>query len=129
MLNRISHTFIHVLDQDEALDFYVGKLGMVINTDADLGAMRWLTVTFPAQPHAHARPNPQRARTSKSFRSLLAPSCCPLPPFPRGRVMAAGDGGWGCSRPVLLLLMLPRCPAMGGCVSVEPILRGYRGAH
>jgi len=50
MLNRITHTFIHVLDQDEALDFYVGKLGMVVNTDADLGVMRWLTVTAPDQP-------------------------------------------------------------------------------
>src|SRR2546423_8481068 len=50
MLNRISHAFIHVLDQDEALDFYVGKLGMVVNTDADLGVMRWLTVNFPDQP-------------------------------------------------------------------------------
>ena len=50
MLNRISHTFIHVLDQDEALDFYVGKLGMVVSTDADLGVMRWLTVNFPDQP-------------------------------------------------------------------------------
>jgi catechol 2,3-dioxygenase-like lactoylglutathione lyase family enzyme len=50
MLKRISHTFIHVLDQDEALDFYVGKLGMVVSTDADLGAMRWLTVNFPDQP-------------------------------------------------------------------------------
>ena len=50
MLNRISHTFIHVLDQDEALDFYVGKLGMVVETDADLGTMRWLTVRFPDQP-------------------------------------------------------------------------------
>jgi catechol 2,3-dioxygenase-like lactoylglutathione lyase family enzyme len=49
MLNRISHTFIHVLDQDEALDFYVGKLGMVVSTDADLGTMRWLTVKFPDQ--------------------------------------------------------------------------------
>jgi catechol 2,3-dioxygenase-like lactoylglutathione lyase family enzyme len=47
MLKRISHTFIHVLDQDEALDFYVGKLGMVVSTDADLGVMRWLTVNFP----------------------------------------------------------------------------------
>jgi AraC-like DNA-binding protein len=43
MLTRISHTFIYVLDQDAALDFYVGKLGMVVHTDADLGAMRWLT--------------------------------------------------------------------------------------
>jgi catechol 2,3-dioxygenase-like lactoylglutathione lyase family enzyme len=50
MLKRITHTFIHVLDQDEALDFYVGKLGMVVSTDADLGFMRWLTVTAPDQP-------------------------------------------------------------------------------
>ena len=50
MLKRISHTFIHVLDQDEALDFYVGKLGMVVHTDADLGTMRWLTLNFPDQP-------------------------------------------------------------------------------
>jgi catechol 2,3-dioxygenase-like lactoylglutathione lyase family enzyme len=47
---RISHSFIHVLDQDEALDFYVGKLGMVVHTDADLGVMRFLTVSFPDQP-------------------------------------------------------------------------------
>jgi catechol 2,3-dioxygenase-like lactoylglutathione lyase family enzyme len=50
MLKRITHTFIHVLDQDQALDFYVGKLGMVVNTDADLGFMRWLTVNPPEQP-------------------------------------------------------------------------------
>jgi len=50
MLKRISHTFLHVLDQDKALDFYVGKLGMVVHTDADLGVMRFLTVSFPDQP-------------------------------------------------------------------------------
>jgi catechol 2,3-dioxygenase-like lactoylglutathione lyase family enzyme len=50
MLTRITHTFIHVLDQDEALDFYVGKLGMVVHTDADLGVMRFLTVTLPEDP-------------------------------------------------------------------------------
>jgi len=50
MSKRISHTFIHVLDQDQALDFYVGKLGMVVHTDADLGVMRFLTVNFPEQP-------------------------------------------------------------------------------
>jgi catechol 2,3-dioxygenase-like lactoylglutathione lyase family enzyme len=49
MLSRITHTFIHVLDHDEALDFYVGKLGMVVHTDADLGHMRFLTVTLPDQ--------------------------------------------------------------------------------
>jgi catechol 2,3-dioxygenase-like lactoylglutathione lyase family enzyme len=50
MLKRITHTFIYVLDQDQALDFYVGKLGMVLHTDADLGTMRFLTVNFPDQP-------------------------------------------------------------------------------
>jgi catechol 2,3-dioxygenase-like lactoylglutathione lyase family enzyme len=50
MLKRITHTFIHVLDQDEALDFYVGKLGMVVHTDADLGSMRFLTVTTRHDP-------------------------------------------------------------------------------
>jgi len=50
MFNRITHTSLFVLDQDEALDFYVGKLGMVVHTDADLGVMRFLTVTFPDQP-------------------------------------------------------------------------------
>ena len=50
MLKRITHAFIYVLDQDEALDFYVGKLGMVVHTDADLGVMRWLTVSLPDEP-------------------------------------------------------------------------------
>lgn len=50
MLKRITHTFVNVLNQDEALDFYVGKLGMVVHTDADLGEMRFLTVTTPDQP-------------------------------------------------------------------------------
>ena len=50
MPKRISHTFIYVLDQDQALDFYVGKLGFVVHTDADLGVMRFLTVNLPDQP-------------------------------------------------------------------------------
>jgi catechol 2,3-dioxygenase-like lactoylglutathione lyase family enzyme len=49
MANRITHTQVFVLDQDEALDFYVGKLGFEVHTDADLGFMRWLTVTYPGQ--------------------------------------------------------------------------------
>jgi catechol 2,3-dioxygenase-like lactoylglutathione lyase family enzyme len=49
MFTTITHTFINVFDQDEALDFYVNKLGMVVNDDVDLGVMRWLTVSLPAQ--------------------------------------------------------------------------------
>jgi predicted enzyme related to lactoylglutathione lyase len=46
-MNAISRSQIYVLDQDEALDFYVGKLGLEVHTDADLGFMRWLTVNIP----------------------------------------------------------------------------------
>src|SRR2546430_742945 len=47
MLKQITHSQVYVLDQDEALDFYVGTLGLELNTDADLGFMRWLTVNVP----------------------------------------------------------------------------------
>ncbi|MEU8250705.1 VOC family protein [Nonomuraea sp. NPDC048916] len=50
MLNAISISSLYVLDQDEALEFYVGKLGLEVNTDADLGFMRWLTVNVPGSP-------------------------------------------------------------------------------
>ncbi|HEX4723615.1 MAG TPA: VOC family protein [Pseudonocardiaceae bacterium] len=50
MFNALAITQIYVLDQDEALDFYVGKLGLEVHTDADLGFMRWLTVGVPGQP-------------------------------------------------------------------------------
>ena len=52
MLNALTHSFIHVLDQDEALDFYVGKLGLEVHTDADLGFTRWLTLNVPGRPES-----------------------------------------------------------------------------
>lgn len=50
MLNAITISSIFVLDQDEALAFYVDKLGFEVRTDQDLGFMRWLTVGVPGQP-------------------------------------------------------------------------------
>lgn len=50
MLTSTTHSGIYVLDQDQALDFYVGTLGLEVNTDADLGFMRWLTVNVPGDP-------------------------------------------------------------------------------
>ena len=47
MLSHTRLSSIFVLDQDEALDFYVGVLGLEVHTDADLGFMRWLTVCVP----------------------------------------------------------------------------------
>jgi catechol 2,3-dioxygenase-like lactoylglutathione lyase family enzyme len=50
MFDTMTHNNIWVTDQDEALDFYVGKLGLEITADQDLGFMRWLTVNVPGQP-------------------------------------------------------------------------------
>src|SRR5438874_9069482 len=50
MLNAITLSQIYVLDQQEALDFYVGKLGLEVKNDIDMGFMRWLTVAVPGDP-------------------------------------------------------------------------------
>ncbi|MGP3735745.1 VOC family protein [Streptomyces sp. GDS52] len=50
MFNAITHSQMYVLDQDEALDFYVGKLGLEVTADIDMGFMRWLTVGVPGHP-------------------------------------------------------------------------------
>jgi len=50
MLNSINISHIFVFDQQQALDFYVGKLGLEVSADVDLGVMRWLTVRVPGDP-------------------------------------------------------------------------------
>ena len=41
---------LYVRDQEEALEFYVEKLGFRVHTDAKNGDYRWLTVQHPEQP-------------------------------------------------------------------------------
>src|ERR1700747_2324216 len=41
---------LYVRDQDEAVEFYVVKLGFRVHTDARNGSYRWLTVQHPEQP-------------------------------------------------------------------------------
>jgi len=51
MIQRLSHATIYVLDQEEARQFYVDKLGFTIHTDVTMdGGFRWLTVSPPGQP-------------------------------------------------------------------------------
>lgn len=76
MLTSISCSHLFVLDQDEALDFYVGVLGLQVHTDADLGFMRWLTVCVPGDPGHQVlleKPGPPSmdAATAATARELL----------------------------------------------------------
>jgi catechol 2,3-dioxygenase-like lactoylglutathione lyase family enzyme len=47
MISRLNVASIYVLDKDEALDFYVNKLGLEKGNDVRQGDYRWLTVRVP----------------------------------------------------------------------------------
>lgn len=49
-MNSINVVGLYVRDQDEALAFYVDKLGFTVHTDVRNGPYRWLTVQHPEQP-------------------------------------------------------------------------------
>ena len=77
MLTTIGITQIYVPDQDQALDFYVGKLGFEVTNDMDFGPMRWLTIALPGQ-HDRAvlleKPGPPSMSddTADQVRELIA---------------------------------------------------------
>ena len=50
MSQGIGVVSIYVHNQQEALDFYVGKVGFQVHTDVQNGPFRWLTVQHPDQP-------------------------------------------------------------------------------
>ncbi|GAA2640098.1 VOC family protein [Paractinoplanes durhamensis] len=47
MITKLNVASIYVLDKDEALEFYVGKLGLEKGNDVQQGSYRWLTVRVP----------------------------------------------------------------------------------
>lgn len=77
MLNSINISHIFVFDQDKALDFYVGKLGLEVSADMDLGVMRWLTVRAPGDPSHDILlelpgPPAMDAKTAEKVRELVS---------------------------------------------------------
>ena len=77
MIQRMSHTSIYVLDQDDALEFYTKKLGFEVRTDATMGDFRWLTVGPKEQTDLEIVLMPIRAgmtwneATAKQVRALV----------------------------------------------------------
>ena len=76
MLSALTITSLYVTDQDAALDFYVGTVGLEVRADVDLGFMRWLTVGVPgdAREVLLERPGPPShdPATAEQVRALLA---------------------------------------------------------
>jgi catechol 2,3-dioxygenase-like lactoylglutathione lyase family enzyme len=53
--NAITHAHVWVLDHEEALDFYVGKLGLEVKADHAAGGFRWSAGSAARRPR---RPRP-----------------------------------------------------------------------
>jgi catechol 2,3-dioxygenase-like lactoylglutathione lyase family enzyme len=73
---------LYVRDQDEAVAFYVEKLGFRIHTDVRNGDYRWLTVQHPDQPSFQLglfKPGPPvlDAGTAQALREVVAKGAMP----------------------------------------------------
>lgn len=73
---------VYVRDQDEALAFYVGKLGFIVHTDVRNGDYRWLTVQHPDQPSFQLglfKPGPpvHDAATAQTLHEMVAKGAMP----------------------------------------------------
>jgi catechol 2,3-dioxygenase-like lactoylglutathione lyase family enzyme len=73
---------LYVRDQEEALQFYVEKLGFRVHTDVKNGDYRWLTVQHPDQPLFQLglfRPQPPTmdAETAQTMEEMVAKGAMP----------------------------------------------------
>jgi catechol 2,3-dioxygenase-like lactoylglutathione lyase family enzyme len=82
MTTSVGVSGIYVGDQDEALQFYVDKLGFAVHTDARNGDYRWLTVQHPEQPSFQLglfRPQPPTVdeATAATLNEIVAKGAMP----------------------------------------------------
>jgi catechol 2,3-dioxygenase-like lactoylglutathione lyase family enzyme len=73
---------VYVRDQDEALAFYVEKVGFRVHTDVRNGDYRWLTVQHPEQPSFQLglfKPGPPvlDAATAQTLETIVAKGAMP----------------------------------------------------
>ena len=82
MNHGVSVIGLYVNDQEEALEFYVGKLGFHVHTDVRNGSYRWLTVQHPDQPSFQLglfTPGPpiHDDATAQTLRAMVAKGAMP----------------------------------------------------
>lgn len=88
---------MYVRDQDEALAFYVEKVGFRVHTDVKNGDYRWLTVQHPDQPSFQLglfKPGPPvlDAATAEAVHAIVAKGA--MPPL----VLVVDDCRAACAR-------------------------------
>ncbi|HEY0435353.1 MAG TPA: VOC family protein [Phenylobacterium sp.] len=82
MTQGVGVASLYVRDQDEALEFYVEKLGFRVHTDARNGDYRWLTVQHPDQPSFQLglfapQPPTLDEATAQAVREIVAKGAMP----------------------------------------------------
>ncbi len=82
MTQAIDVVGIYVRDQEEALAFYVDKLGFRVHTDVRNGEYRWLTVQHPEQPSFQLGlftpgPSTHDAATAQTLKAMVAKGAMP----------------------------------------------------
>ena len=82
MSQGVATAGVYVRDQDEALAFYVDKLGFRVHTDVRNGPYRWLTVQHPDQPSFQLglfKPGPPThdAATAQALETIVAKGAMP----------------------------------------------------
>lgn len=82
MSQSIQMMGLYVRDQDEALAFYVDKLGFRVSADVRNGDYRWLTVQHPDQPSFQLGlfvPGPpvHDAATAQALQAVVAKGAMP----------------------------------------------------
>jgi len=82
MTQGVQVVSLYVRDQDEALAFYVDKLGFRVHTDVRNGSYRWLTVQHPEQPSFQLGlfvPGPpvHDAATAQTLNAIVAKGAMP----------------------------------------------------
>jgi catechol 2,3-dioxygenase-like lactoylglutathione lyase family enzyme len=88
---------LYVRDQEEAIQFYVERIGFRVHTDVRNGDYRWLTVQHPHQPSFQLglfAPGPpiHDTATAKTLREVVAKGA--MPPL----VLHVGDCRAACDR-------------------------------
>lgn len=82
MMQGVQVVGVYVQDQEEALRFYVGKLGFRVHTDVQNGPFRWLTVQHLEQPDFQLglfQPGPPMIdeATAQTLREIVAKGAMP----------------------------------------------------
>jgi catechol 2,3-dioxygenase-like lactoylglutathione lyase family enzyme len=82
MTQYVQQVGLYVRDQDEALAFYVEKLGFRVHTDVRNGDYRWLTVQLPDQPSLQLglfKPGPpvHDEATAQTLHAIVAKGAMP----------------------------------------------------